>query len=350
MLADRRQVVHHRDTERLEVLCIAHAAQLEQLGRVERAAAEHDFLGVHRVLGAAHAVLDTRGAVAVEQHPVHQCAGGDREVRSLHHRVQVGAGSTEPTAAVHVAVEPREALLAVAVHVGGARVTGLLRGGEERLDQRVVGRTALEHEGAVTATEVVGAGEAGLHLLEVRQAVGVVPSLHTRVGAPALVVHRVAALEDHPVDAARAPEHLAAGVVHLATVHERLGLGLVLPVVEAAADGEHQRGRHVDEDVPLVVGASGFEHEHLVRGVGTQPVGECGSGGAASDDDVVVGGIRHGFLEVSGGVGRGSVRVVRSSRQRCSACSPTPPRGRRLRRRSGCRGNDAPGRASGRRR
>ena len=88
------------------------------------------------------------------------------------------------------------------------------------------------------------------------------------VGAPPLVVQRVAALEDHPVDAARAAEHLAAGVVDPPPVHVRLGLGLVLPVVEATADRERQRGRHVDEDVPQVVGAAGLQDEHPVRRVG----------------------------------------------------------------------------------
>jgi hypothetical protein len=51
-------------------------------------------------------------------------------------------------------------------------------------------------------------------------------------------------------------------VVDPAAVHERLGLGLVLPVIEAAADREGERGRHVDEDVEGVVGAAGLEHEH----------------------------------------------------------------------------------------
>src|SRR5205823_14405262 len=66
------------------------------------------------------------------------------------------------------------------------------------------------------------------------------------LGRPLLVVERVAALEDHAVDRARAAEHLAARVVDAAAVHVRLGLGLVLPVVEAAADRERQRGRHVE--------------------------------------------------------------------------------------------------------
>ena len=49
-------------------------------------------------------------------------------------------------------------------------------------------------------------------------------------------------------------------------VHERLGLGLVLPVVEAAADRERQRGRHVDEGVDPPVRTAGLQDEHARPG------------------------------------------------------------------------------------
>ena len=195
---------------------------------------------------------------------VHERPCLDGQVVARHRRVQVRARRAEPPAAVDVAVELGEALLAVAVDVAGERVAGLLHGLEEGAEQRVLGGAALEHERPVVAAVLVATGEAVLHPLEVRQAVGVVPRLHAGVGRPAFVVHRVAALEDHPVDRRRPAEHLAAGVVHAAPVHERLGLALVLPVVEAVADRERERRRHVDEDVPLVVGPPGLEHEHAV--------------------------------------------------------------------------------------
>ena len=183
----------------------------------------------------------------------------------MHDRVQVRARCAEPPAVVDVAVEGGEALLLEAVDVVRERVSRLLHRLEERLEQRARGGAALEHERAVAAAELVGAGEAALHPLEVREAVRVVPAAHPRVGAPALVVERVAALEDHPVDARRAAEHLAAGVVDPPPVHERLRLRLVLPVVEPVADRRREPGRHVDEDVPLVVGPPRLEHEHRGR-------------------------------------------------------------------------------------
>ncbi len=272
---------------------IAHAAQLQQLRCVERTPAQHHLTGVDGVRGAApcqvvNAVLDARGSGAVEQHLVHQRTCRDGEVRPVHDRPQVRLRCAEATTATDVAIEAREAFLAITVHIVGSRQAGLLGGLEEGFDQRVVRQAALHLERAVPSAPLIGTGEAGLHLLEVGQAMGVVPGVHALVGGPPLVVHRVAPLEDHPVDAARAPEHLAAGVVHLPTVHERLGLGLVLPVVEPAADREHERGRHVDEDVPLVVGSSRLEHEHPVAGIGTQPVGERRPSGTSADDDVVV--------------------------------------------------------------
>ena len=208
-----------------------------------------------------------------------------------HHGVQVRAGRAQAPTAADVAVEAGEALLAVPVDVVGELVAGLLHRREERSEQRVGRGPALEHERPAAAAELVGAGEARLHALEVREAVRVRPRLHARIGGPALVVERVAALEDHPVDAARAAEHLAARVVDPPAVHVRLGLRLVLPVVEPPADRERQRRRHVDEHVPLVVGPAGLEHEHARRGILAQPVGEHAAGGTAADDDEVV--LRH---------------------------------------------------------
>ena len=210
--------------------------------------------------------------------------------------MEIGSRGAQPPAAVDVPIERRKALLAVAVDVVGELVAGLLDGPEEGPEQRAGGRAALEDERAVVAAKRVvrARGETGLHPLEVRQAVGEVPAAHPGIGRPALVVERVAALEDHAVDAARATQQLAPGVIDPPAVHERLGLGLVFPVVEPAADRERERGRHVDEDVRPVVGPPGLEHEDATRRVGAQPVGQGAPGRAAADDHEVVGLARHG--------------------------------------------------------
>ena len=115
---------------------------------------------------------------------VDERAASHLEVRAPQDRVQVRARRAEAPAAVDVAVEGREALLPVPVDVVRERVARLLHRVEERVEERARRRAALEHERTVAAAPLVGAREAGLHPLEVRQAVRVVPRLHARVGAP----------------------------------------------------------------------------------------------------------------------------------------------------------------------
>ena len=275
------------------MLLVADAGELEQLRGVDGAAAQDHLAGGHAARPAGAEVVDADGALALEPDAGAERERLDGQVLAVAHGVQVGPRGREAAAAVHVAVEAGEALLAVAVDVVGEVVARLLHGLEERAEERVGGRALLEHERAVAATPLVrGDGavdeEAGLHPLEVGQAVGVAPLLHARLGRPALVVQRVAALEDHPVDARRAAEHLAAGVEHPAAVHVGLGVGPVLPVVEPVADRDRQRRRHVHERVDPPVGVAGLEHQHAGAGVGGDAVGERAAGRATTDDDDVV--------------------------------------------------------------
>ena len=267
---------------------VTDAGQLQQLGAVEGAAAQDHLAGAHAAPHPAAAdVVDADAPGAVHPQPGDHRQGLDLEVLAAADRVEVRAGRGEPPPPVDVAVELREALLAVAVDVVGQREAGLLHRLEEGTEQRRRRRPPLQHQRPGAAAPRVGAGQAGLHPLEVRQAVGVVPALHARLGRPALVVHRVAALEDHPVDRARAAQHLAAGVVDPATAHVRLGLRLVLPVVEPVADRVRQRRRHVDEGVHPEVAAAGLEDQHPRARVGAEPVGQRAARRPAADDDVV---------------------------------------------------------------
>ena len=187
-----------------------------------------------------------------------------------------------------VAVERRESLLAIPVHVLGQLVPGLLHRLEEGREEGAVGRSPFQDQRTLASTPSIRAGQAGLHALEVREAVTVVPVGHAGFGGPLVVVGGVPALEDHAVDGAGAAKHLSPGVVDPPTSHVGLGIAPVPPVVEAAPDGEGQGRRHVDEDVPLVVPAPGLQHQDPVGGVGAQPVGQGASGRTASKDDEVV--------------------------------------------------------------
>ena len=97
---------------RTEVVGVADTAELQQLRRVERPAAQDDLAGGGLLRATATgAVLDPGRACAVEQHAMDEGACGDREVLAVHHRVEIGARRAEPAAAPDVAVELGEALL-----------------------------------------------------------------------------------------------------------------------------------------------------------------------------------------------------------------------------------------------
>ena len=249
-------------------------------------------------------------------------------------RVVVGPGRRQATAAVDVTVEGGETFLLETVDVFGQRIAGLPARLEERLEQRIRRRPPLQLQWALAAAVLVRAGETILHLLEVGQAVGIVPRRHTLIGGPPFVVERIAPLEDHPVDRRRSTEHLAPGVVDPTAAHERLGLGLVLPVVELRPDGERQRCRHVDEDIPLVVGSTRLEHQHPVRRIGREPVGQYRAGRTATDDHIVVPGGHLAALLVA----RSKPTGVCGFQMAMNSLGAGPAVGSRaFRRRSGCR-------------
>ena len=90
--------------------------------------------------------LDAGRPGALHGHPGHQRPREDRQVGPVHHRVEVGAGGGQPTAALQALVEGGEALLPVAVDVGGDLVAGLLDGIEEGTEERIRDGSPLEHE------------------------------------------------------------------------------------------------------------------------------------------------------------------------------------------------------------
>ncbi len=68
-----------------------------------------------------------------------------------------------------------------------------------------------------------------------------------------------------------------------------LGLGLVSPIVEPAPDRKHQRRGHVNEDVPLIIGASGLDDQDRSFRISAKTIGECATGRATTHYDVVEG-------------------------------------------------------------
>src|SRR3954454_19966835 len=149
-------------------MCSADAGELQELGRVDRAAAENHLAGADDL---AVLELDSYRARLVEQDPRDERAAAHLEVGPSRSRVQVGAPRAHAPAAADRPVDLAEALLPVAVDIVGQLVAGLLHRLEEGAEEGSGRWTALEHDRPVAAAPLVGAGEAGLHLLEVRQAV-----------------------------------------------------------------------------------------------------------------------------------------------------------------------------------
>src|SRR4051794_38892661 len=103
--------------------------------------------------------------------------------------MQVGPCGGLPPATAHALVQRCEALLLRAVDVGQHRMACLLGGGEERRENRAVGRSAGERVRTAVAPErVVLLVEAVLQPPEVGQAVRVVPPGGAALGGPPVEV------------------------------------------------------------------------------------------------------------------------------------------------------------------
>ncbi len=103
--ADPRQVVHHRHADRLEVLGRADAGNLQQMRRVDGAAADDDL--ARRQLLAVHAVLakrDAGAALAVKQEFGGDRVGLDPEIGATARLGEKGAGgrAAQPASPRHL--------------------------------------------------------------------------------------------------------------------------------------------------------------------------------------------------------------------------------------------------------
>ena len=91
--ADARQVAHHGDAHRGELVGGPDAGQEEELGRVDHAGAQHDLACRVDLHGCAvTAVLDAGDPRPVAQEPGRERAGLDDEVGSRHRGTQVRMG------------------------------------------------------------------------------------------------------------------------------------------------------------------------------------------------------------------------------------------------------------------
>jgi hypothetical protein len=173
----------HIDTGGLQVRGVADARELQQLRRVDGAAAQNHLAARPHLLHlAALHHLDADGAqrivAAFKQDAGDLGMGLQRQIGALERRAQVGHGGAPAPAFVHRHVHGAQTLLLVAVHVLGNRVAGLLASINKGLVQRIAPRAGAHFEGAAVAPVGVAAFGALLGLAKVRQAVRVRPLLH----------------------------------------------------------------------------------------------------------------------------------------------------------------------------
>ena len=155
------------------------------------------------------------GTGAVEQPPGRPGRASSRvRFEPVEHRVEVRPGGAQPPTASHVLVEGGEPLLAVPVDVVGAAEPRLLarRRARPRRAPMSAGPRSSSSGPSPPRHSSTPARQVSIRL-KYGQAVGVRPVGHAGSLRPLLVVGRIAALEDHPVDRRRPTEHLAPGVV-----------------------------------------------------------------------------------------------------------------------------------------
>ena len=83
-------------------------------------------------------------------------------------------------------------------------MASLLHSGKKGFEKGIDGGAAFQHQWPLFAPIVTITGQTTFHSFEIGQAVSIIPGVHARFAAPLFIIHRVAPLKDHAVDAAGA--------------------------------------------------------------------------------------------------------------------------------------------------
>ena len=281
--ADAGRILHHCDPHLAQMLCGSDAAEHQDLRRLDRSGAEDHLAprAEHPPVGQ----LDSGRAAPFDQHPRDMRAGLQVDVAARHRRAQHRArGGLAPA----VADQPLAA--AVTFRVRAVKVGA---GGELQLAQRVHegvvepvrvrhdlhvhrARCPVEHALGIVLV-VLGAGEIGQHF-------GVGPAGRAQV-RPVVVIGRMAAEIDHPVDAARAADHSPARHRDRPPGHARLRHRGKAPVGRLPPDRGGDEGGHMDERMGVV--PAGLDHAGGAVGSLPQPRRQRRARRARAHHDVI---------------------------------------------------------------
>jgi len=104
---------------------------------------------------------------------------------------------------------------------------------------------------------------------------------------PAVVIGRLTAHVNHPVDRGAAADDATARISDVAAVQARLRRGAEAPVGALMADRVEVSDGDMKPDP--IVAATGFDEQHPVFRIGAQPIGQQASRRPRADDDVIIG-------------------------------------------------------------
>ena len=233
VLPDARQVDMDFDAMLPQVIGRADTGEHEELRRADRATADDDFTIHADDLGRASSlVLDASRSAVLDEHPSHQGACLDPEVRTPARRLHVTLANAAPNPIGRGHVKHAGTMLVVGVEVvadgNAADLGGSL---EKRMGHRadlVVG-VSRDANRAARAVVLGLAVLVALELLEVRKHLFVAPAV-TASRRPVVVVLSVTAEVEHAVDRAAAADDLASRIRNPAVVHVLLRDGSKAPI------------------------------------------------------------------------------------------------------------------------
>ena len=290
VLAHPRERVRHLDALRAQHLGPADPGQLEQLGRADRAAAEHHLpCGQRFFLPAVAQVADPGAEFRVEHEPASQRVGRDLEIRPSPGGPEVAVRGAHPPAAADRGLGLADAFLARSVVVRVVRQAELRPGAEQGVVERAPVRDLADPQRSALRAPFVRSALEVLHAPEERQDVVVAPAAIAEL-RPGVVVEPLATHEHQAVDGAGAPEQTPAGDRDRPSSRAFVGLGAEAPVGGRVVDELREADRHPAQPV---TSRTRLDQQHPPPAVGREAIGEDAAGGPRAHDDEIELAFRH---------------------------------------------------------
>ena len=271
----------------------ADAGSEQQHRRIDRAAGNDQLAPRADALDLAVALdLDADGAVAVEQDAADTGFRHQLEIFPAQVRLEVADRRRAAPAIVDVERREADAVDALAVEIGVARVLQPLAGLDECLCRRRGAFDVRHRHRAAGAAPRVGAIDAVLHPLEIGQHVVVAPAARAET-LPFVIIAGRAAQEHEAVDGAGAAQHLAARPDHGAAAEPRFGFGLVAPVHLRVRDQLAEPHRNMNPGIAIA--SAGLDDAKRHFWIFRQPGRQHAAGGTAAGHDDIEFRIETGF-------------------------------------------------------